>query len=240
MKRTIAIILAAMMLLSTAIYGQKTTAAADAAEITATEDITIADSEADEIESIIVTLPGGWSRAESPVIVEELKELIEKAAAKKMGMKYIPVAFLGRQIVAGTNYTVLCRIAPVVPNAVETYAVVYIYANLQGDAEITEVQELDVETQINDLPGGWSQAETPEITEDLQETFDAALAGLLGVNHTPIALLSTQVVRGTNYCFLCESTVVHPGAETPYTLVYIHADLDGSASLTEIQELMQK
>ena len=76
MKRTIAIILAAMMLLSTAIYGQKTTAAADAAEIAATEDITIADSEAEEIESIIATLPGGWSRAESPVITEELKELI--------------------------------------------------------------------------------------------------------------------------------------------------------------------
>ena len=239
MKRTIAIILAAMMLLSTAIYGQKSTAA-DAAEIAATEDITIADSEAEEIESIIATLPGGWSRAESPVITEELEELIEKAAAKKMGMKYIPVAFLGRQIVAGTNYAVLCRIAPVVPNAVETYAIVYIYANLQGDAEITEVQELDVETQINDLPGGWSQAETPEITEDLQEAFDAALAGLLGVNYTPITLLGTQVVRGTNYCFLCESTVVRPGAETHYTLVYIHADLDGSASLTEIQDLVQK
>ena len=60
MKRTIAIILAAMMLLSTAIYGQKTTAAADAAEITATEDITIADSEADEIDGAAQNPRSSW------------------------------------------------------------------------------------------------------------------------------------------------------------------------------------
>ena len=84
------------------------------------------------------------------------------------------------------------------------------------------------------LPGGWQRAESREITEEQRAVFDKAMEGLLGVNYEPVALEGTQVVAGMNYCFLCNSTVVYPGAETEQVLVYIYEDLDGNASVTEI------
>jgi hypothetical protein len=39
-------------------------------------------------------------------------------------------------------------------------------------------------------------------------------------------------VAGTNYCFLCEATVVYPGA-TPYAAkVYIYQPLQGAPHIT--------
>ena len=42
--------------------------------------------------------------------------------------------------------------------------------------------------------------------------FDKAMEGWDGVNYVPVALAATQVVSGTNYCIVCESTAVYPGA----------------------------
>ena len=53
--------------------------------------------------------------------------------------------------------------------------------------------------------GGWS-AYTDDPTEIPTEALDAlnaALDGLEGCVYKPIALLGTQIVAGTNYCFLC-------------------------------------
>ena len=43
------------------------------------------------------------------------------------------------------NYCILCQITPVVPDAVPTWALVYIYADLQGNAEITNVYDLYID-----------------------------------------------------------------------------------------------
>ena len=53
-----------------------------------------------------------------------------------------PVALLSTQLVAGMNYCILCQITPVVPNPEPSWALVYIYADLQGNAEIMNVYEL--------------------------------------------------------------------------------------------------
>ena len=37
-----------------------------------------------------------------------------------------------------------------------------------------------------------------------------------------VALLSTQVVAGTNYRILCEATVVYPGAESHYAVMTVY------------------
>ena len=47
--------------------------------------------------------------------------------------------------VAGTNYCILCQITPVVPDATPAWALVYIYADLDGNAEITNVYELYID-----------------------------------------------------------------------------------------------
>ena len=179
------------------------------------------------------TMAGGWSRAESPVVTDEMKEKLGKALDGMDGASYIPVAYLGSQIVAGTNYALLCRVAPVVPDAVETYAIVYLNETLEGEVSIMEIVESEKTTDISDMAGGWFQSESPVVPDEVRASLEKALDGMVGATYQPIARLSSQVVQGTNYCILCEVTPVVPDAESSYALVYLYVDLDGNAELTE-------
>lgn len=89
------------------------------------------------------------------------------------------------------------------------------------------------------LSGGWQNVphEAAELPRDAQVAFDKALDGLDGAEYTPVALLSTQVVAGTNYCILCQITPVVPDATPTWALVYIYADLEGNAVITNVYEL---
>lgn len=87
------------------------------------------------------------------------------------------------------------------------------------------------------LMGGWQATTDTAIDEDAQAAFDAAMEGLLGVEYEPIDLLATQVVAGTNYCFLCRATVVVPDAVPGYAFVYVYKDLSGKAEILDIQDI---
>lgn len=91
-------------------------------------------------------LTGGWeiAAAEDSTLPEDVQAAFEKATEALLGATYTPVALLATQIVAGTNYCVLCQIAPVVPDPVPKWALVYIYADLEGKVEITNIYDLDV------------------------------------------------------------------------------------------------
>lgn len=87
------------------------------------------------------------------------------------------------------------------------------------------------------MTGGWQATTDTAIDEDAQAAFDAAMEGLLGVEYEPIDLLATQVVAGTNYCFLCRSTIVVPDAVPGYAFVYVYKDLSGKAEILDIQDI---
>jgi hypothetical protein len=81
-------------------------------------------------------LVGGWEEPETPVLTDEAKAALTKASGTLTGAEYEPVALLGEQIVAGTNYMILCKATPTVPNAESYYIIVTVYADLNGGAEI--------------------------------------------------------------------------------------------------------
>ena len=83
-------------------------------------------------------LSGGWTAAQSPKVTSAAKKALSKATDGLAGASYNPVALLGTQVVAGTNYCMLCEVTPVVPNAETDYMIVQVYADLSGNAEITE------------------------------------------------------------------------------------------------------
>ena len=89
------------------------------------------------------------------------------------------------------------------------------------------------------LVGSWSAyTDNPtEIPAEALDALNAALDGLEGCVYKPIALLGTQVVAGTNYCFLCETTVVMPDAQPSYALVYVFDGLEGEHELLRVQEI---
>ena len=87
--------------------------------------------------------------------------------------------------------------------------------------------------------GGWEPAlaEARHLPDDAQAAFDKAMEGLVGVEYTPVALLSRQIVAGTNYCILCQISPVVPNPVPAWALVYIYADLEGNAGITNVYEL---
>lgn len=228
--RAFAVILAMLMMLGTVACGKTVQQAAGSETLTEVS----APAEEGTAEESAGSLLGGWSRPDSPAITDELAAVFAKGLEGLTGANYIPVAYIGRQIVSGMNHEFLCREKMVVPNAVETYAVVRLYENLEGKAEITDIVNSGVETWISEMPGGWAQADSPVISEELAALLDEAFESMLGADYKPLALLSTQVVAGMNYCVLCEQTVVYPGAESEYVFVYLYVDLDGNPQITDI------
>ena len=117
MKRLITVLLCGMMMLSCAACGTESE------------------------ETMIV---GGYSAPESPVITDEIREVVDKATADVEGVEYTPVAYLEKQVVAGMNHRVLCT-RMTAGETEEQYVILKIYADLQGNAEIMS------ETVVEDL-----------------------------------------------------------------------------------------
>ena len=85
--------------------------------------------------------------------------------------------------------------------------------------------------------GGWTLTEDAALPEEARGALDKAMDGLVGVNYTPLALLGTQLVSGTNYCILCEAAVVYPDAQPYYAIVTVYQDLQGKAEVRNIVAL---
>ncbi len=194
-------------------------------------------SESKETTKEETSLDGGWQAPDSMEITDEIIEMVEKATADMLGVKYEPVAVIGRQIVSGTNYRILCKITPVTPDAAATYAIVTIYETLDGAVEVTDIQNCDAEIVTGGPMGGW-QDQAPAVTEESQKALENALENLVGAEYKEICCLRTQIVNGTNYCLLCEITPVVPNAESHFAIVFVYEDLDGNAQITDVFDFL--
>jgi len=77
------------------------------------------------------------------------------------------------------------------------------------------------------ITGGWSNFGNP-VTPEASQVFKTAMT-LIGVTYTPVAF-ATQVVAGTNYCFLCTTTGTdHPSTQGA-AKVYVFQPLPGQGS----------
>ena len=186
-------------------------------------------------------LAGGWQNSESPEITSELRAVFDKALDGFVGVGYEPIAYLGSQIAAGTNHAFFCKAQVIYPNSMPYFAIVYIYEDPEGKAEITDIASMTVYGDLDEnagtaaqLPGGWSFAEAQE---DGMAAFERASEYLTGASYTPIRVLSSQVVAGMNYCVLCQAQVVAPGAKPYYTLVFVYKDLQGNAECKQFKDL---
>lgn len=191
MKKVTAIILAVLMVFSLSACGQKK------AENTAV---------------------GGWKQTEDIGITSEAQSAFDKAMEGLVGVSYTPVALLGTQLVSGTNYSFLCEAKVVYPDAQPYYAVVSVYQDLQGQAEVLNIVALDI-----------GKIEETGTIEDSQPQGGALLGGWTvdrdsflevpdGVQH-----LATKVVAGTNHCVLCKG----------WNLCFVYADTQGKTEIVK-------
>lgn len=88
-------------------------------------------------------LSGGWTPSADPSVTEEVQALFDKAMDGLVGVDYVPVAYLGSQVVAGTNHCILAQAAVVYPDASPYYALIYLYEGLDGTVEIMNIADFD-------------------------------------------------------------------------------------------------
>ena len=87
---------------------------------------------------------GGWTPSADPEVNEELKVLFDQGMEGLLGVSYTPVAYLGSQVVAGTNHAFLCQATVIYPDAKPMYVIVYLYEDLQGNVSILNIADFDI------------------------------------------------------------------------------------------------
>lgn len=93
----------------------------------------------EEVEEVIEDdgeIVGGYTESEDKAITDELKEIFDKAMEGYVGNNFEPIELIGTQVVAGINYKFLCKASD------ESQKIVTIYKDLEGNCEITDVEDV--------------------------------------------------------------------------------------------------
>lgn len=190
------------------------------------------------------TIAGGWTVVfdeYKQTMPEEATKAFEKAMENYDGIAFEPVALLGTQVVSGTNYMYLCK-GSNLDGSNQKWNVVVVYNNLEGEAQVSKVNDFDItkftnvkeETEAKEIVGGWeiyADFEAVGMEPQAKEAFEKATEGLDGATYKPIKLLGTQVVAGTNYLVLCETTTVTQTPTSKLVVLSIYRDLEGNATI---------
>lgn len=190
---------------------------------------------------------GGWELNTSitNTIMRDEDEIFKKAVANYSDMELEAIGYLGSQVVAGTNHMYLCKATK---DNKTTFKVVIVYADLNGNTEVTKVSDFNIENYVSkdvdadneELTGGWaasSDCGENALTEEEREMFSKATEHLTGVSYKPVATLATQLVSGKNYAVLAVGATT---TETPAYNIYvltIYKDLSNNSKVTGIAAL---
>ncbi len=119
---------------------------------------------------------GGWSANEGDISLdqnEDVRTVFEKAMEGLTGASYEPVAYIGSQLVSGKNYMILYRETIVIPDTDSKYALVKVYADLNGNAEILEVTGIEPGDTDQELEVMNSQIANPCVQYDTLQEAEA-------------------------------------------------------------------
>ena len=184
-----------------------------------------------------VGMVGGWTPAEDFSINDERRAVFDNGMAVISSI-HTPLAYLGCQVVAGTNHCFLSKGS----NWLE---LVYLYEDLQGNVQLMNIAQLPIVPQADGtlaLPeegpmGAWAYVEDPAFTDEDEAKLEAALQNQVGASYAIVAYVGEQVVAGLNRCLLVQVTPVVPDARPHYALAYVYTDPEGNSSLSQVIDL---
>jgi hypothetical protein len=160
---------------------------------------------------------GGWN---VDVAVGKMPEKVATAFyevfSKFLGAEYTPIAYLGEQLVSDSlNHAILAE--QLLTTGRDTKNVVIIVLNEKEEGfslvSITPVVE------GSEGFGGVKIDVKTDIPADAKVSYDVCMAGFVGSDVEPFALLATQITKGTDYIFAAESKVVAPGTSKKVVLL---------------------
>ncbi len=164
---------------------------------------------------------GGWSINTSTKALmndKKARQALKKATEDFTGYEVTPLALLATQVVAGTNYCLLCYGKPVTQKPVSSLCKVYIYEDLQGKAEITKIKEI----KLKGAPSsGWKiskNKKTVAMDKKAKSALKKATADLVGAEYTPLLVLG----KAKNaYSLLCRCKLSDRGGTTGLCIVAV-------------------
>lgn len=164
---------------------------------------------------------GSWN---IKIVVDAMPQKVATAigalAEQLMGAEYEPIAYLGSQIVNGTNHAVLAK--QTIMDGRDSANIVVLIFNEKPNA--MEATLIGVERVVEGgAPfGGIHIDPVTAIPKDAMDAWNNAFATFVGSKVNPIALLGTQVVNGTNYIFAAEIAPLVPNAVSKVVIVTIN------------------
>ena len=190
---------------------------------------------------------GGWelNTSVTNTINSKEEDIFKKAVEEYTGAELEPIAYLGSQVVAGTNHMYLCKSTTTTEKPIISFKVVIVYENLQNEVELVRIEDFDLNKYVNVdiensnevLSGGWtvsSEGGGNSLTEDEREMFNNATKELLGVNYKPLVVLATQVVAGKNYAVLSVAETVIENPVYNISVVTIYKDLEDNSKVLAV------
>jgi hypothetical protein len=183
-------------------------------------------------------LDGAWKIG---IVTDGMPQKVATAFGKLndvVGAKYAPIAYVGSQLVNGTNHAVIAEQTLVTRDPVKN--VVLIIFNEPINASADDLTVVSIKTLVEGGTGFGGvevNVETGDgINKTAQRVFDQHFGGFCGSVVTPIALLATQIVRGTEYYFFCECdpVIADNDEDNKKAVIVTINDLSEGVQITDI------
>lgn len=163
---------------------------------------------------------GNWN---VNVVIDAMPQKVATAVSalseQLIGAEYTPIAYLGSQLVNGTNHAVLAE--QLILSGKDTKNVVLLIFNEKGmDCTLVNIERV---VEGGDGMGAVMVDVKTVIPTDAQVIFDEAISEFVGSTVKPFALLATQVVAGIDYIFIAETQVVAPEAAKRIAVVTVNS-----------------
>ena len=117
-----------------------------------------------------------------------------------VGAEYELIAYIGNQVVNGTNHAVLAK--QTILNGKDTENVVVMIFNEKPNDMNAILVSIDRVLESGEPFGGIHVDVTTELDDEVMDIWNDAFEGFVGSTVTPYALLGTQITTGTEYAMI--------------------------------------
>jgi hypothetical protein len=158
---------------------------------------------------------GGWEIKVSEGMPQKVASAMGKLD-ELLGAKYIPVLYLGSQVVNGTNHAVLAEQTVITGEDSKNAVIVVVNEKPNSmDAAVVDIHRI---VESGGKLGGTKIEMSTEIPAEAQEAFDKAREGFVGSNIKPIAYIGSKITKGIEYKLL---VIVEPVVPNPVSSVAV-------------------
>lgn len=177
-------------------------------------------------------MTGSWNvNISTGGMPQKVATAVSALPEKMVGAEYEPIAYIGSQVVNGVNHAVLAK-QTILSGRDTTNIVILIFNEKPNDMEATLVS-IERVVEGGAPLGGIHVEPQVEIPAEAMAAWDTAFEGFVGAKVSPVALLATQVVKGTNYVFMAQVSPVVPEPVNSAVIVTINPSM-GTLSFADL------